>query len=368
MCNLPPARLRRPPEKLAIIPDWRYCGREDSSIHRRGTMPHLFIMIIFFTVLLGTVTVLYIHQRYQAYSFPFLKCLALNTACFNLGMLGLLVVSYLKINLPGSPLTGQTVLADNLQFLLSGLVQLGMLITLGGIVRGFAGRTLPPRWPWWFAAMTGCMLFCARWEGLLELPGWVLMLQWLGREYLFDNLLLLELVLLAVILIQGKRPAGRDWERISRIFAWLYLTRYTVLIPVVLIATIPAGQTLSLHAVPPAVRLILTALFLFSLNIFPWLWTKQVFLPEIGKRSASLADPSGLEIICNERRISKREREVLLLVLAGKSNREIEEALFISYHTVKNHIYNLYQKLEVKNRYQLINRFNQPPAPATLEE
>jgi DNA-binding CsgD family transcriptional regulator len=43
------------------------------------------------------------------------------------------------------------------------------------------------------------------------------------------------------------------------------------------------------------------------------------------------------------------------LILQGKSNKEIEDVLFISYNTVKNHIYNLYQKLGVKSRGQLIN-------------
>jgi LuxR family transcriptional regulator of csgAB operon len=37
------------------------------------------------------------------------------------------------------------------------------------------------------------------------------------------------------------------------------------------------------------------------------------------------------------------------------SNADIEKALYISPHTVKNHIYNIYQKLGVKNRVQISN-------------
>jgi DNA-binding CsgD family transcriptional regulator/streptogramin lyase len=55
--------------------------------------------------------------------------------------------------------------------------------------------------------------------------------------------------------------------------------------------------------------------------------------------------------------ISKREQEIIRLVLQGKSNAEIEKELFISVHTVKNHIYNIYQKLHVKNRFQVIRLF-----------
>jgi two-component system response regulator DegU len=42
------------------------------------------------------------------------------------------------------------------------------------------------------------------------------------------------------------------------------------------------------------------------------------------------------------------------LILQGKSNREIEELLFISGQTVKNHIYNIFRKLGVKSRGQLV--------------
>ena len=53
--------------------------------------------------------------------------------------------------------------------------------------------------------------------------------------------------------------------------------------------------------------------------------------------------------------ISTRELEIVHLIIKGKSNKEIEEKLFISSHTVKNHIYNIYQKLNIKSRFQLIN-------------
>ena len=53
--------------------------------------------------------------------------------------------------------------------------------------------------------------------------------------------------------------------------------------------------------------------------------------------------------------ISPREVEIIRLLIAGKSNRDIEEELFISIKTVKNHIFNIYRKTKIKNRIQLIN-------------
>jgi DNA-binding CsgD family transcriptional regulator len=53
--------------------------------------------------------------------------------------------------------------------------------------------------------------------------------------------------------------------------------------------------------------------------------------------------------------ISVREEEIIHLLLLGKSNKEIGQELFISPHTVRNHVFNIFQKLRVKNRLQLVN-------------
>ncbi|MEB3216695.1 MAG: response regulator transcription factor [Nostocales cyanobacterium 94392] len=50
--------------------------------------------------------------------------------------------------------------------------------------------------------------------------------------------------------------------------------------------------------------------------------------------------------------LTKREREILTLVVAGKSNQEIGENLFITSGTVRVHIHAILQKLEVRDRTQ----------------
>jgi DNA-binding CsgD family transcriptional regulator len=54
--------------------------------------------------------------------------------------------------------------------------------------------------------------------------------------------------------------------------------------------------------------------------------------------------------------ISERESEVLTLLAAGHSNQEIADRLFISTNTVKTHLNNLYQKLEVSRRGQAVEK------------
>lgn len=52
------------------------------------------------------------------------------------------------------------------------------------------------------------------------------------------------------------------------------------------------------------------------------------------------------------RKLSERELETLKLVAKGMSNKAIAETLFISEKTVKNHLYNVYKKLGVRDRTQ----------------
>ncbi|MCM3784642.1 response regulator transcription factor [Neobacillus mesonae] len=51
--------------------------------------------------------------------------------------------------------------------------------------------------------------------------------------------------------------------------------------------------------------------------------------------------------------LTTREREILNWVASGKTNREIADALGISDQTVKNHLKNILQKLQLENRVQL---------------
>lgn len=50
--------------------------------------------------------------------------------------------------------------------------------------------------------------------------------------------------------------------------------------------------------------------------------------------------------------LTPREKEILVKLASGSANEEIADNLGISPHTVKTHVYNLYQKIGVPNRLQ----------------
>jgi DNA-binding NarL/FixJ family response regulator len=54
--------------------------------------------------------------------------------------------------------------------------------------------------------------------------------------------------------------------------------------------------------------------------------------------------------------LSDREIEVLRLIAAGSSNKEIAEKLFIAEGTAKNHVSNILSKLEARDRAQAVAR------------
>jgi DNA-binding NarL/FixJ family response regulator len=52
--------------------------------------------------------------------------------------------------------------------------------------------------------------------------------------------------------------------------------------------------------------------------------------------------------------LSKREQEIVPLVAEGLTNREISSRLSLSEHTVKNHLFRIYEKIGISSRVELI--------------
>lgn len=99
--------------------------------------------------------------------------------------------------------------------------------------------------------------------------------------------------------------------------------------------------------------IILTALF----------WHRE----RMKKQEIRLRSEANADKFCEKYGITAREKEVIQLILQGKTNLDIENLLFISSGTVKNHIYNIFKKIRVKNRTQLASLLSdwkkEPPRP-----
>jgi DNA-binding NarL/FixJ family response regulator len=75
-------------------------------------------------------------------------------------------------------------------------------------------------------------------------------------------------------------------------------------------------------------------------------------LENIQSHVISVHEIAGME---NMEPLTAREKEILGLIALGKGNCEIAVTLNIEEKTVKNHINNIYSKLQIKSRYEAIS-------------
>jgi DNA-binding CsgD family transcriptional regulator len=162
--------------------------------------------------------------------------------------------------------------------------------------------------------------------------------------YLYVTLEILVLIIaLSQIFVNAKKIQDEKKQKAVLTFAYLILFIFS------------AGITLFILADKSSILGAIYLLLFFSGNIPPILYwrgyLKKYFTAPVLQRIGPMTMKQFLE----EYKISKREEEVIQQLCEGKANKEISETLFISLQTVKDHVYSIYQKTDVKNRVQLIN-------------
>jgi DNA-binding CsgD family transcriptional regulator len=151
---------------------------------------------------------------------------------------------------------------------------------------------------------------------------------------------LFYLVILYSIFLKIIYFKGLDHERKK-------ITRSLIILNLVffpgLIYDLHIYRTYSVFVFTPVLYILFTALF----NIY-------IIRRYINtQRQVALTDESSYEDTLAHAGITSREKEILFLLLKGASNNEIARDLYISTNTVKTHIRNIFQKLEVKSRFEL---------------
>jgi DNA-binding CsgD family transcriptional regulator len=73
-------------------------------------------------------------------------------------------------------------------------------------------------------------------------------------------------------------------------------------------------------------------------------------------RSATAGET--FDLLCRAYALSRREREVVEALLAGLDTRALTQRLFISRHTVQDHLKSVFEKVGVHSRRELLAKFN----------
>ena len=93
-------------------------------------------------------------------------------------------------------------------------------------------------------------------------------------------------------------------------------------------------------------------IFIISISILIYhIFYKFYFSSPISKTEKTLT-----EDFIKDFSITKREQEIIIALLAGKSNKELAETLFVSEKTIETHLANIYRKVGVKKRLELFSR------------
>lgn len=69
-----------------------------------------------------------------------------------------------------------------------------------------------------------------------------------------------------------------------------------------------------------------------------------------------LSRPANVPARMSVWRLTPREIEILRLIANGRRDREIADSLYLSHHTVANHVRNILGKLEAQSRAAAITR------------
>ncbi len=285
-------------------------------------MPHLLFLYLIMVYTAGFAALVIIFAVY----FRSRDRLVLSYAVFYLAFTLLVVMTgadlYLKTNVADEPLAGAV---ERLSVWATLFFSCTIVMLMG---RFFPRRRMRLAEWLFYAAALGLLLLNAFPAGRSIAPAHAL----LAAASLYS------LIVCAVAL---KKTEARD-----RGFTLIMVIGLGVFTPLIFIPTFFQGVFSSrLGGVPP--QLITFPLFYCYHGIlFARHFLRNYPAPDAG-------DPAPLHP--EEYGLSEREREVAMLVASGESNRSIGEKLFISVPTVKKHLHNIFGKMGIRTRYQLIH-------------
>ncbi len=304
-------------------------------------MYHIIISLYVIAFIVGVLAAFYTNQIKKAYAFLYLRPFGHFILFFNLMILVLAVANYVKTNLQISSANQLPLVYWIGDFLISYLAAIGLTYSFLRVARGLEDKRVSSHLRIGFAA--GIIILASSYGA-----GFALYVQnddfrWLyeTRNAMYLAILLVPIMFLIVLLIRGRKMDDADRRKIIKPFCYFYLTGFVLLF-----------LSLYFHFQFTPFDI---ALLLLIINLMPFIWFKWFFMKIYGDHFLLSGTKVVLNKITTEHHISNREREILELILQGKSNKEIEGMLFISLGTVKNHIYNIYQKLNVKSRGQLVH-------------
>jgi DNA-binding CsgD family transcriptional regulator len=106
--------------------------------------------------------------------------------------------------------------------------------------------------------------------------------------------------------------------------------------------------------------MVFSPLFYCVFSVLSAVYITKRYLVQLASMSSGL-DETVLDERFEDAGISAREREIIMWMSKGLGNKDIGGKLFISENTVKTHIRNIFRKMSVKSRFELIMKLQEDP-------
>jgi DNA-binding CsgD family transcriptional regulator len=329
----------RPARRIALPLDLVYTQAPNAE---KVVMKHLNVLAMVVNLLVGVWAILHFQQKSRRFHDKGLPLLLVFLLIFNLFEFVQFILIYFFSNLTPAQVKDSEFLLKGVEWPLRALLLLGWYYCQFRIIAWQRERK-PARWllPVLAAFTCGVAAYFLLAPRLgAPLPRSPLLNFW---NVFLIPLMLLQGAWLALLLAENRRRADAGRRRAGAALAWLFIGFLLMQFAKFFLGV--AGLDLWQFA--------LSKLLILYGNLLPVFWLKFYYIPWAGALSRMSNADSRVDSLQQSHGLSGRELEVLKLILDGRSYKQMEDELFISIHTVKSHVYNLYRKLGVKSHRQL---------------
>jgi len=303
-------------------------------------MQHLTVTLAILAFGAGIASLMYVHRLYGKHDFSYLKIFLRYMIVLNITVFVNLALHYLLTNVFSSLAGhdwGMIVIVGNIAgFFLFALLTFYFLVLTRGLLDKTIGRIEKNL----IIAIIVSASLAYGFSLAVYSSSSKFSLFLLVHEIFVSILSIVSLLASLRLFAEAKDLKNRPRIRAIRVFSAVYIVFFF--------------YQLFLWLLPLYTWVMLSAFNLLLLNIIPIPFLSSL----LKERERSVPDKpetrEKIERFYENYRLSTREKEIADLILEGKSNDEIKDELFISIFTVKRHITNIFMKLDIKSRSQLI--------------
>jgi DNA-binding NarL/FixJ family response regulator len=310
---------------------------------------HLGILLTVLALVSGVIALTYTINLYQKIRIRYLKFHNIVFAIFNYEIFVGMAFNYFQFNIRAELTAAAAQIIPRLYHFHFSVTTLLFLYGFILILYELQGKEWTKKWRIILLAVYSSLIILQLIFSLFPLSLGSILFYILILLMVFLSSHLLTIILIIRVLFQTYTDEKGMKSKALKAFGYILLSVFVM----VLILNILQG----FNYMSTELYVLLLSICVFFLNMLPIKYMKG-FIKKVfpDYRNSQVTDEDRQRLMAKYK-ISRREAEIIQLICLGKSNKDIEDELYISIQTVKDHIYNIYKKTGVKNRVQLTNLF-----------